>query len=442
MADVTVIGLGFVGLTTAAFFANRGANVHGIDNNIERNELLTQMKIPFFEPKLGEYVKKAFLTKRLTVGDDIQDGTKLSRYLFICVGTPMTLEGKVDLTSITKVSKDIGRALKTIDNYKIVCVKSTVPPKTTENLIAAKIEQESSKERYKDFGITFIPEFLSEGSAINDIAKPHKNVIGANDPKSLLSIDNLMRRIYRRQITTIKTNIISAELIKYANNAFLATKISYINTIANICNTLPGADVDVIARALGLDPRIGNQFLVAGPGYGGSCLPKDLSGFILSCRETGYEPILLKAVEEVNADQLDVIINIVKERLGTLSGKTISILGTAFKKNTDDIRESASIHLIRKLKNLANIRIHDPKALENTRKIFGDSIKYSHTIRDLVTDSHCLIIMTDWDEYRGITETKLLEYNKNRPLLIVDTRRLLKIKKSNRIDYVGLGKSE
>ena len=150
-----------------------------------------------------------------------------------------------------------------------------------------------------------------------------------------------------------------------------------------------------------MDPRIGNEFLVAGPGYGGSCLPKDLSGFIISCRETGYEPVLLKAVGDVNDDQLNIIVNILNEKTGTLSGKSISILGTAFKKNTDDVRESASIHLIRKLKNLANINVHDPKALDNTRKIFGDSIKYSHSVKDLLTDCDCLIIMTDWDEVQG-----------------------------------------
>ena len=320
--------------------------------------------------------------------------------------------------------------------------KSTVPPKTTENFILTKIEEASNKICYKDFGITFIPEFLSEGTAIEDITKPHKNVFGTNDAKSFLAIDNLMSKIYGTEIDTIKTNIVSAELIKYANNAFLATKISFINTVANVCNLLPGADVDVVAKALGLDPRIGDQFLVAGPGYGGSCLPKDLSGFILSCKETGYEPILLKAVDNVNKDQLVIILNILKKCLGTLKGKSISILGTAFKKNTDDIRESVSINLIRELKkNLANVNVHDPKALGNTKKIFGHSLKYSYSIEDAVANCDCLIIMTDWDEYKRITETQILKNNKNRPVLVVDTRRLLKIKKTHRINYVALGKN-
>ena len=441
MHDIAVIGLGFVGLTTAAFFASRGLKVHGVDKDIERNNALKEMKVPFFEPKLQEYVKKAFLSKRLTVGNEVQDGTVRSRYIFVCVGTPMTPKGKVDLTSITKVSKDIGSALKTTDNYKTVCIKSTVPPKTTEDIILAEIERASNKVRYKDFGITFIPEFLSEGSAIKDITKPHKNVIGTNDAKSLLSIDRLMSRLYGADTHTMKTNIITAELIKYANNAFLATKISFINTIANICNILPGSDVDVVAKAIGLDPRIGNQFLIAGPGYGGSCLPKDLSGFIMSCKETGYVPILLKAVRDVNNDQVIIIMNILKKKLGILNGKAISILGTAFKKNTDDIRESVAIKLISELKNVAKVKVHDPKALDNTRKLFGNSIQYSYSIDEAVAGCDCLIIMTDWDQYKGITETQIIKNNKNRYILVVDTRRLLKIKNTDTIDYVALGQN-
>jgi UDPglucose 6-dehydrogenase len=439
--SVIIIGLGFVGLTTAAFFANRRIKVYGVDADIQRIEAIKETRIPFFEPKLDRFVKKALLSQMLIVNNDLYDGVKNSKFIFICVGTPMGQDGKVDLTSITKVSKDIGTAIKNVKKYQVICVKSTVPPRTTENTILTQIEKISGKRAYKDFGIGFIPEFLSEGSAVKDMTKPHKIVIGTNDTKSLLSIDNFLMKIYGMGIHSIKTSIISAELIKYANNAFLATKISFINTIANICNNLPGTDVDVVAKALGLDPRIGNQFLVAGPGYGGSCLPKDLSGFIKSCKETGYEPILLRAIDAVNKDQITIIIDILNKGLGTLNGKAISILGTAFKKGTDDIRESVSINLIRKLKNLANINVHDPKALENTKQIFGRSIRYSYSIKDAVTDCDCIIIMTEWDEYKEITQKQILENNKNRIVLVVDTRRLLKIKKTNRIDYVALGKN-
>lgn len=439
--SATVVGLGFVGLTTAAFFAKRGIRVYGIDSDFDRMTAIKETMIPFFEPKLDHLVKKALLSQKLIMNNDLDDSVKNSKFTFICVGTPVSQHGKVDLTSITKISKEIGTTLRYMKKYKVICVKSTVPPGTTENTILTEIEKTSGKNAYKDFGIVFIPEFLREGSAINDMTKPHRIVIGANDVKSLLSIDRFLMKIYEMQVHTIKTNIISAELIKYANNAFLANKISFINTIANICNHLPGTDVDVVAKALGLDPRIGSQFLVAGPGYGGSCLPKDLLGFIISCKQTGYEPILLKAIDAVNKDQITIIMNILSKKLGTLKGKSISVLGTAFKKDTDDIRESVSINLIKKLKNLANVKVHDPKALANTKEIFGPSIKYCYSIKDVLTNSDCLIIMTDWNGYKEITQEQILENNKNRRVLVLDTRRILKTKKTDKIDFVALGKN-
>ena len=439
--SATVVGLGFVGLTTAAFFANRGIKVYGIDSDIERIKAIKENRIPFFEPKLDRFVKRALLSNKLVVNNDLQNSVNNSNFIFICVGTPMCEDGKVDLTSITKISKEIGTTIKNIKTYQVVCVKSTVPPRTTENTVLTNIEKTSGKIAYKDFGIVFIPEFLSEGSAVKDMTKPHKVVIGTNDKKSLLSINNLLTKTYGTRIHTIKTNIITAELIKYANNAFLAAKISFINTIANICNHLPGTNVDDVAEALGYDPRIGNQFLVAGPGYGGSCLPKDLSGFIVFSKQTGYQPIFLEAIDAVNKDQIKFIMNILNKRLGTFYGKSISILGTAFKKDTDDIRESVSINLIKELKDITNVKVHDPKALDNTRKIFGNSIKYSYSVNEVLTDCDCLIIMTDWDEYKEITQEQIVENNKNQLVLVVDTRRLLRLKKTNGIDYIALGKN-
>jgi UDPglucose 6-dehydrogenase len=439
--SVTIIGLGFVGLTTATFFANRGMKVYAVDSDIERIEAIKKIRIPFFEPKLDNVVKNALLSKMLLVNNDLNDAVKKSKFIFICVGTPMDQDGKVDLTSITKVSKEIGTAIRNVSKYQVICVKSTVPPGTTENIILSQIIKISAKTAYTDFGIGFIPEFLSEGSAVQDMTEPHKIVIGTNDSKSGSSIDNFFTKIYGTGIYRIRTNIISAELIKYANNAFLATKISFINSIANICNQLPGTDVDVVAKALGTDPRIGNKFLVAGPGYGGSCLPKDLSAFIECCNKTGYDPILLKAIDAVNKDQITIIMNILNNKLGTLKGKSISILGTAFKKDTDDIRQSVAINLIRELKNLAEVSVHDPKALENTKRIFGHSIKYSHSIKDVLTDCDCIILMTEWDEYKEITQKQIADNNKNRNVLVLDTRRFLKIKNTNKIDYVALGKN-
>jgi UDPglucose 6-dehydrogenase len=274
------------------------------------------------------------------------------------------------------------------------------------------------------------------------MTQPHKIVIGANDPKSASLLHKLLTNIYGEKAKIMTTNIISAELIKYANNSFLATKISFINTIANICSLLPRADVDMIAKAIGMDPRIGNQFLVAGPGFGGSCLPKDLSGFIDYCQNNGYDPILLKATAQVNKFQIEFILELLRERLRTLEDKSICILGTAFKKDTDDVRESVSINLIRELKKSAAIvSVHDPKALANTRKIFGNSIRYHVSLKEAITNSDSLILMTDWDEYKKISQKEILRTRKDRSLLIVDTRRILKIKKTGMIDYVALGRN-
>ena len=437
---VTVIGLGFVGLTTAAFFADRRIKTYGIDSNVERIKSIKEKRIPFFEPKLDQFVNKALLSQMLDVDNELSEGIKNSKYIFITVGTPMGQGGKANLTNITQVSKSIGSIIKELKKYRLICVKSTVPPETTEKIIIPLIEKTSTKLAYRDFGIVFVPEFLREGSAIEDTTNPHKIVIGSNDTKSLSYMDSLIARTYGTKINVIKTNIISAELIKYANNAFLATKISFINTIANICNHLRGADVDIIARAIGTDPRIGNQFLVAGPGYGGSCLPKDLSALIMCCKKTGYDPVLLKAIEAVNKDQIKIILNILSKRLGTINGKAISILGLAFKKDTDDIRESVSIRLIRELKNVANVTVHDPKALDNTKKIFGHSIRYANSIKNALIDTDCVIIMTDWDGYKKITQ-KDLDNKKNRRIVVLDTRRILNLRKTNKVDYLALGNS-
>ena len=355
--SVTVIGLGFVGLTTAAFFADRRIKTFGIDSNFKRIKSIKENKIPFFEPKLDQFVKKGFTSQRLDLDNELSDAIKNSKYIFITVGTPMGKGGKADLTAISTVSKNVGNIIKELKEYRMICVKSTIPPQTTEKIIIPLIEKTSGKFLYRDFGIAFVPEFLREGSAIEDTKNPHKIVIGTNDAKSLHHIHSLILRVYGTRSNLLKTNIISAELIKYANNAFLATKISFINTIANICNHLPGADVDIVAKAIGSDPRIGNQFLVAGPGYGGSCLPKDLSALIMCCENTGYEPILLKATESVNKDQIKIILDILSKKIGTIKGKAISVLGIAFKKDTDDIRESVSVRLIRELKKFANVTV-------------------------------------------------------------------------------------
>jgi len=365
--------MGFVGLTTAAVMAEKGFTVYGFDKNAKKIKSISESKAPFFEPQLDQLIKNVVHSRKLVPTADLTKSMRESLITFVCVGTPMRNDGSVDLSFVKEVSKEIGRSLKTRKlNYPIICVKSTVPPGTTENIVTKVIEKISGKTAGKDFGIAMTPEFLREGSAVADSRKPHLVVIGSNDRKTRLRVNRFFRSVYGAKVKIMDTNITSAELIKYANNSFLATKISFINTIANICNRIPGANVDVVAKAIGSDPRIGQQFLSAGPGYGGSCFPKDVSGFIQYCRELGYDPVLLRATQTVNKKQIQLVIRLLKSNLGSIEHKLITVLGIAFKKNTDDIRESVSIKLIQELKRLgANIRVHDPMALNNTRMLLG-----------------------------------------------------------------------
>lgn len=437
-ASVTIVGMGFVGLTTATVFTERGAFVYGVDNDAEKIRNIAKAKAPFFEPELDKLIKKSISSGKLMPTTDLSSATKTSSIVFICVGTPMRENGSVNLEFIEKVSKCLGKEIARARRYVVVCVKSTVPPGTTENIVKKNLETASGKIAGKDFGLIMTPEFLREGSAVADSRNPHLIVIGAGDKKSGSIVRRFFSDLYGRKANILETNIVTAEMIKYANNSFLATKISFINTVANICNRLPGADVDVIAGAIGADPRIGRLFLAAGPGYGGSCFPKDVMGFIDFCSNIGYDPLLLKATDAVNRQQVFSVLKLIEENLGPIEGKTVAILGTAFKRNTDDIRESVSIKLIHELlEKGARVRAHDPMALENTRKLLKDAISYASSVVDAVKDADCIILMTDWDDYKTLVRT-LSKYAKR--TLVIDTRRFLKMKSTGNLHYVALGR--
>lgn len=433
--------MGFVGLTTAAVFAEKKITVYGVDNDKNKASQIASSKAPFFEPDLEHVIRRTVNSGKLIPTTDLLSSISKSEIVFVCVGTPMKPDGSVNLDYIKKVSTQIGQAMKSVSAYPIICVKSTVPPGTTERIITKLIQSKSGKTAGQHFGIAMTPEFLREGSAVSDMRTPHLIVIGSSDENVQERMSAFFRKIYGTQTKMITTNTISAELIKYANNSFLATKISFINTIANVCNRIAGADVDRIADAIGSDPRIGNLFLKAGPGYGGSCFPKDVSGFIHYCKQIGYDPVLLKATDLVNRNQINIILEILNKELGKLEDKSISILGTAFKKDTDDIRESVSIKLVNKLKKArANIHIHDPMALENTRLTLGNNrIYYFSDISSAINSADCIILMTDWDEYKRINE-KTLSMAKD-ACLIIDTRRILKFNLSARFRYIALGRS-
>jgi len=430
---ITIIGLGYVGLSLAAFLGNY-VKVIGIDSNKEKLRIIKKGESYFHEPKINYYLKKA-IKNGTTFTDKITSEIASSDFVFITVGTPIGKNGKIDLSNIKSVSKSIAKNMINLKNNPSIIIKSTVIPGTTMEVVKPILEKNNLKESI-NFDLLTNPEFLKEGSAMQDTILPHSIVIGGTNDKAIKKLIDLYKSVYRKKQKMVETNNITAEMIKYANNAFLATKISFINSIANICQKLPGTNVDKIAEIIGMDPRIGTQFLKAGPGYGGSCFPKDVEALINFSNDIGYNPILLDAVKNTNTHQVNTVMNLVKNNLQKLKEKKITILGLAFKENTDDIRESRSIKLINLLlKHNCNIVAHDPKAIENTQSLFKNKITYENSIKNAIINSDCIIIMTAWEDYKKLKEKDFLTM---RNPMIIDTRRILNIK-NKKIKYIGLG---
>jgi len=436
--NICIVGLGFVGLSMATVVASKGFKVIGIENDNEKCKLINQKKIPFFEPQVEDLLKDT-LGKSFQVTTDLEEAVTKSDIIFICVGTPSQPDGSVDLTYIEKACQAIGTLLKKENSFKIIVIKSTVPPMTTSKLVKNTLEKFSSKKSETDFGLCMNPEFLKEGTAVEDMLNPHLVVIGASDEKTKKILHEFYEKLYTQKTPPmLDTTTTNAELIKYVNNSFLATKISFINTIANICNQIEGADVEVIAKAIGYDPRIGPLFLKAGPGFGGSCFPKDVSGFLNFSKSIGYRPLLLESTNKVNQNQPYIILEMIKKQLKNFEGKTLSILGLSFKKNTDDIRESVSTKIVKSLlENKGVIKVHDPMAIPNFRKVFRDKITYCESPKECISGSDCCVILTDWDEY-GSLSAEDFKNNMNFPC-VIDARRMLDPKKMLSIDYTAIG---
>ena len=377
---IAVVGLGFVGLSLTSVLALKGNNVVGIDIDIEKCKKIRNGVSPFFEPDL-EKILRIGLKKKLIISNDFSL-IKDCDMIFVTVGTPQKSNGAIELSMIRKAVTDIGRILAKSKKNPTVLIKSTVIPGTMQNVILPILERRSGKKAGKEFGLISNPEFLQESSAIKDTKFPHAVVLGGYQTKFMKKAKSFFSKLHPN-VSIIVTNHQTAEMIKYANNSFLATKISFINQLANICQNIPGANIDDIAKTIGLDPRIGTLFLNAGPGYGGSCLPKDMKALINFADKVGINPTLLNAVEKTNQKQVQNIVLLMEKILGTLGSKRITILGTAFKPNTDDVRDSIAIELIKKLlKKKVKITIYDPKAMKNTRRIFGEKIICAKSITD------------------------------------------------------------
>ena len=429
---VGIIGAGFVGLSFAVVLGQKGFHVTLIDKDVRKIKKIKENKPPFFEPKLSSYLSKSSTMIESSSNFEL---LKKCEIIFITVGTPIGKNGMINLNNVIQVGKEIGKKILQSNSKPVIVLKSTVIPGTSQKILKV-IENSSNKKVGKGFSFVTNPEFLREGKAIEDTKNPHILVIGGKDRSANKKVVNFYQNVYKQKIPVFLTNHETAELIKYANNSFLATKISFINQMANICENIPGANVDDIAKAIGIDPRIGSMFLKAGPGYGGSCLPKDLQALISYSEKLGELPSLLKAVQKTNDHQVVKIFDLIKKNLINLKQKKITILGLSFKEDSDDIRESVSIKLINKLiQQGTNVVVHDPMAIENTREIFGGKISYEDSIHEAITNSNCLILMTPWEEYKKLNNT---DFQKMKNKLIIDTRRLW-VNKKIKGKYFAIG---
>jgi len=427
---ISVIGLGFVGLCLAIVNANKGFETVGIDIDTDKLNNLKKGEPYFYEPNLRNYLKKA-LKKKIIFTNNFS-GILQTDITFLTVGTPSKPNGEIDLSQLKKVISKLSKLLKKKKSKHLIVIKSTVVPSTTSKVVFPTFK------KLRNVGIVVNPEFLREGSVFNDLLDPHLIVIGSLRKNDADLLEKYYRFFYKILPETIKTDPTTAEMIKYSNNAFLATKISFINSIANICQNLPMVDVNKIAYAIGKDPRIGNQFLKAGPGFGGSCLPKDLSALINFSSKMGNINNLLSSVKNVNDHQYLQIVEIMKQMKIFKTGKTIAVLGLSFKKNTDDIREAVSVKLVNFLiKNGLRVNVHDPLAIENFRLLFRNKINYFDQIQECFKNTDCCVLLTEWDDYAKLSpvDFKIKMKNPN----IIDARRILKPEKFSKLNYFALG---
>jgi UDPglucose 6-dehydrogenase len=428
--NICVIGTGYVGLVTGAVFADLGNEVICIDVEKEKIKMLQKGKIPIYEPGLEEMVLRNTKDNRLFFSTAIAEGVKRSEIIFICVGTPPRANGETDLTYVETAAKGIAKAM---DTYKIIVNKSTVPVGTGD--FVRKIIEKNKKVDI-NFDVVSNPEFLREGSAIQDTLSPDRIIIGASDKKVAMKLLELYATLGRPMLIT---DVYSAEIIKYASNAFLATKISFINAIANICEKA-GANVSDVARGMGHDARIGSQFLSAGLGFGGSCFPKDIESLVQTSGKLGYNFDLLKAVIDINKARGIHFVNLIKEKMKPLSNKVLGVLGLAFKPNTDDMRDAKSIEIIeRLLKEGARIKAYDPAAMDNAKKMFP-KITYCGSAYDAAEGTDALIIITDWREFRLLNLERIKELMRHP--VIFDGRNIYDPERKKRLgfEYYSIGR--
>jgi UDPglucose 6-dehydrogenase len=446
--EVCVVGVGYVGLVTAACFAHMEHTVIGVDDDRKKIELLQRGKIPIYEPFLDQMVLQGVNEGRLRFTDDLAGGARASQIIFICVGTPPLEDGEADLSSVEGV---VRRIAETAEGRKLIVEKSTVPVQTGHWI--EKTLNLYGRGETGGFGVASNPEFLREGSAVEDFLHPDRIVIGVESPEQ----EEVLRSLYdpvirgtfrcpvhltcppRGEVPFLVTDIASAELIKHASNSFLATKVSYINLIADLCERV-GADVSKVAEGIGLDRRIGRSFLEAGIGFGGFCLPKDLQAFVRMGEKHGCDFNLLKEVERINGERIDASLRKLRDSLWVLRGKTVAVLGLSFKPNTDDIRFAPALEVIQRLEREGvRVKAYDPKAMPKARDVLP-SVEFCGDPYEALDGADAAIVVTEWDEFRQLDLHRVKQ--QMRRALIIDGRNIFdrKLMASLGIEYKGMGR--
>jgi UDPglucose 6-dehydrogenase len=431
---ICVVGAGYVGLATGVMFGKLGHEVVVSDIDSSRVEAVRSGKLPFHEPPLEKELSKLVRSERLTATTDTIRAASDSDVIFLCVQTPSMPSGRIDIRPLKNAALSVGKALRRSVSYKVVVTKSTVVPTTTDSVVKPIIEKASGKSAGRDFGLCMNPEFLQEGSALEDSMKPSRIVIGSMDRRA----GNLLLRLYSPiKAVKMRTDLRSAEMIKYASNVFLAAKISYANEIANMCVRF-GIDSEEVLKAAGMDPRIGSLFLRPGLGYGGSCLPKDVKALRDKARAEGYSSKMLSSLIAINDSQPDEAILLLEQAIGSLRGKRIAVLGLAFKGGVDDVRETRAVPLIARLvAKDAHVVAFDPMAMANFRKIMPD-LEYAGTASECLKGADGCVLQADWPEFKRLGRR---EFSGMRRAILVDGRRCLDPEAVERAGarYFGVG---
>jgi len=415
---ICVIGAGYVGLATGVMFGKLGHQVVCGDIDPARVKTVSSGKLPFYEPPLEKELSKLVKSGRLTATSDCVSAARTSEFVFLCVQTPSLPSGRIDIRSVKNASGSVGKALKKSKDYKVIVMKSTVVPSTTDSVVLPILESHSGKKAGVDFGLCMNPEFLQEGSALKDSMEPSRIVIGSMDKRA----GDMLSKLYAPiKVEKIRTDLRSAEMIKYASNTFLATKISYANEIANMCVRF-GIDSDTVLRAAGMDPRIGRLFLKPGLGFGGSCLPKDVKALKDIARQKGYKSRLLPTLLTINEMQPVEGIQLLESEIGSVRGKRIAVLGLAFKGGVDDTRETRAVPLVTGLlARGASVVAYDPMAMGNFIKLMP-TIEYASSAGECLDGADGCIVQADWPQFRKLGRK---EFTRMKRAVIVDGRRFL-----------------